>query len=303
MAHKKIIIFCKGQGLQILGQTGFKPRKKLFDLSPINLVSPELDPRVTYRCASEHFFWSQDGLLQKAAPDVWPLEYQNGVAVGRHEPEPARTNVQFNCRAITESANIIKSGDFELVADPNGAPDGGAIGRIPVASDSYVVSQDINGVTLVPVTAYALSDNWQRFSFTVTSTARSRLRLRMGIPNAGGAPSIWLTQNPDYASWLPAGIWSVSWFAKEGDGNTFPVGLGQIEAGSLCTSPMITEGAAVASRAASSVIIPAAGASSIVVHFNNGPSEIHETPDDLFSLPVAPLHWGTRYITFIEYEK
>lgn len=307
IVNEKTIVFGKGQGMLIPGQIKFGRGKKLFDLSPINLLSPELDPRVTYRCASEHFYWSPDGLLEKAAPDVWPLEYQNGVAVGRHEPEPARNNVQFNCRAIAESANVIKSGDFELIADPNGAPDGGPIGRLPVASNSYMVSQDINGVMLVPATAYKLPDNWKRLSFTVTSTARSRLRLRMGLRldenGVPGPPSIWLTQNPEYSSWLTAGMWSVSWFAKAGDKDTFPAGLGQIEEGAPCTSPIITEGAAMASRAGSSVTITTAGASSIVVHFNNGQSETHETPDELFSLPVAPLHWGTRYITLIEYEK
>ncbi|WP_407224618.1 hypothetical protein [Enterobacter hormaechei] len=69
------------------------PPGEWVDLSDIDLTSSALDYRVSFSCASNHAYYSADGTIQFAAPDVWPLEYRNGVAVGRHEPEPQRTNL------------------------------------------------------------------------------------------------------------------------------------------------------------------------------------------------------------------
>ncbi|WP_425133774.1 hypothetical protein, partial [Enterobacter hormaechei] len=68
------------------------PPGEWVDLSDIDLTSSALDYRVSFSCASNHAYYSADGTIQFAAPDVWPLEYRDGVAVGRHEPEVQSDN-------------------------------------------------------------------------------------------------------------------------------------------------------------------------------------------------------------------
>ncbi|WP_408949756.1 hypothetical protein, partial [Limnobaculum xujianqingii] len=80
---------------QVLGIAARKP-----DLSPIDLTTEVLDRRLRFMCASSHAYKGKDGLIHFAGPDECPLEFINGVAVGRHEPEPQRTNLIKNNTTI-----------------------------------------------------------------------------------------------------------------------------------------------------------------------------------------------------------
>ncbi|KAA5931668.1 MULTISPECIES: hypothetical protein [Pantoea] len=266
----------------------------------ISLQANEIDPRLTYT-GPAHFYRTESGHLALSAANEWPLEYVNGIAAERHEPEPAATNLQAYSRGATVSEYLVKSDDFDLVIDTTGAPDGGAIGRIPVACNSYIISQDVDSVEHVHRTQYgALPDNWQRKTFAITATKRSRLRLRYGQSYSQSTPSIWQTQNADYGQWPAAGDYAISWFVKSGDGGTFPAGFAQLETGALCTSPIVNETTEKNSRAASAVTVNTDGYVSMRIAFSNGDSETHDITGDTFNLPLATEHWGLRYITTIE---
>lgn len=62
------------------------------NVSVIDLTSPTPDPRIT--CISPGLrYFNESGALVAAAVNEWPLEYRNGVSVGRHEPEAAALNL------------------------------------------------------------------------------------------------------------------------------------------------------------------------------------------------------------------
>jgi len=264
----------------------------------INMLASELDPRIKYT-GPAHFYRTESGQLALSAENEWPVEYLDGEAVGRHEPEPAATNLQPYSRADTISDYLVKSDDLELIVDATGAPDGGAIGRIPIICESYLVSQDVDSITLVSQKPYALTDSWQRLAYAVTVTRRSRVRIRYG-QHSVSTPSIWITQNPDYGQWLAAGDYAISWFAKAGDGVTFPAGFAQIEAGAVCTSPIVNDTAGKNSRAAAAASVDTTGFTSLRLIFSNGDEENYETAGNEFTLSPAAQHWGTRYIKTIE---
>ncbi|AWH88029.1 prophage tail fiber N-terminal domain-containing protein [Limnobaculum parvum] len=60
--------------------------------SVINMLSEELDNRLRYKCANGYAYKGANGLLHYAGADIYPVEYINGIAVGRHEPEPQGSN-------------------------------------------------------------------------------------------------------------------------------------------------------------------------------------------------------------------
>lgn len=271
----------------------------LGNLTPIDLTASDLDQRVTYT-GPAHYYWGQDGKLSLSAANQWPREYRDGVLQGRHEPEPAITNWQVLNRANVQSTNVV--GDT-LTNDPTGGPEGGAIGRMPVAADSYTVTQDINNVTLVPLTPYALTaGKWSRIANPGTNTASGKIRLWLGRNAANGQPALYLTQGGN----LAVRDWVFSWFAKGSeDGQTFATGLGQIERENypFATSPVINETTAYTSRAASAVTVAKqAGASGIVVYYTDGTNKAYSFgAATSVTLSMAGAHWSARYISRIEY--
>ncbi|WP_199257204.1 hypothetical protein, partial [Pantoea sp. BAV 3049] len=129
--------------------------------------------------------------------------------LGRHEPEPAATNLQPQSRATVLGDYIKTSGIDSLQVSQDGGPDGGAIALAPIECDVYAFSQDIGGAYLYPPTAYSLTPGWQRIVFTVTSTARSALRLWFGRNSVNGAPAFWGTQGQ-----MAAGTYTASFYVR-----------------------------------------------------------------------------------------
>jgi len=270
----------------------------------INLLSPTLDVRAVYS-GPTHLYWAQNGLLQTADENIWPLEYRDGVAVGRSLPEPQATNFQQNCRASTVSNNVIVSTGSTLSVDASGAPDGKAIALLPVISEYYLVSQDVGGVDLQPGTPYNLTDKWTRLAFPITTTSASRCRIWLArdLDDSSGVPFVFLTQDGA----IPVDSYVFSWYARLADGDFFHGGIGVIEIGNFpyATSPIITEGDATLTRAASSVSIPVQGdAVSIAVIYSDQTSEIISfNGANAINLPFATWHWGEKYATRIKFLK
>lgn len=268
------------------------------DLSPIDLTKVELDPRISFKCASRHAFWMSNGVLGFAAANTWPLSYVGGIAIGRHEPEPAATNLQVYSRVTGAEPYNMVSGDYALTASDDGAPDQGAIALVPLRINQYWVTQDVGGVSLVNATPYVFKNEWQRIANTFVTSARSRIRFRVAYSTTG---NLWATQSENYGDWPAGGTYAASWFYRQVDDESYVVGFVQLEAGALSTSPLITEDAQTTKRAESMVIIDTKHTSSLTVYFSDGSSEMHKTPDKEFTLPFAPKNWGERYITRIRY--
>ncbi len=273
-------------------------------IRPIELKSAAVDPRITYS-GPAHLYWASNGVLTQSSENQWPLEYRDGVPVGRHQPEPASTNIQVNGRAIAESTNVVKSGNFSIVVSANGAPDGNAIGRIPVEASSYMVSQDNGGAQIVPIARYSLTSKWQRMAFATAVTTSSRVRIWLGrnADASNGQPSLWLTQSAN----VDAGNYVFSWFVKASDdGVTFPAGIGMIETGNYpyATSPIITESTTTVTRAASSVTVKRDGkAKRIVIMFSDNTTlSIPFNGASSLTIPYATSNWGEKYMVRIRYE-
>lgn len=273
-------------------------------IKAIDLTAQALDSRVAYSGPS-HLYWDASGRLATSAANEWPLEYQSGVIIGRHQPEPASTNIQVNNRVTAVSGNVAKSSDYTLMPDPTGAPDGGAIGQVPNTAPYFMVTQDNGNVQLVPLTHYALTDKWTRFTFPVTPTQASRCRIWVGRngDDLSGNPFLFLTQSANIA----VANYVFSWFARASrDGSNFPAGIGMIETGNYpyATSPIITESSSTVTRAASSVTVQRDGnASGIRIHFSdNTNTTISFNGAASVTVPFATTHWGERYMTRIEYE-
>lgn len=281
-------------GSNFMGQSA-KPSKQPLT---IDLLSETLHPRLKFE-GSPHYYWNKSGILEMSATDGWPLEYRGGNPIGRHAPEPAATNLQLFCRGLTASEYLVVSADMELLTDATGAPDAGPVGLIPLGCDSYLISQDIDNVTHVPKARYRLSADWQRLVFAVSTTKRSRIRLRYGQSYSGSTPAIWMTQGADYSNWLLAGDYAMSWFVRAGDGVTFPAGFAQIETGSVATSPIVTE-SGTAMRTAQTVTIDTTGYRTVLIRYSGSYGESFPATGNETTLHVSqPADWGTRYIQSI----
>lgn len=91
-------------------------------IKAIDLTAQSLDSRISYN-GPTHLYWDASGKLATSTANVWPLEYRDGVAIGRHQPEPASTNIQVNGRAIAESTNVQKPGTFSIVVNQRDSSD------------------------------------------------------------------------------------------------------------------------------------------------------------------------------------
>lgn len=271
----------------------------------IDMTAATLDSRVTYS-GPQHYYWAQNGIMALSAANQWPVEYRNGVRMGRHEPEPLVNTWQvYNRGNVINGTNGIENPAGTMVNGVGLAPDGLDFATLPMTAESYCVSQDVNSVNHVPVTPYGddLTDQWKRFVFTFTQTAPSRLRFWLGRSAANGTPNEYLTQTGQ----LTARSWVASWFAKKHptDATRFVVGGAMLERENYpyATSPIFTLDVAQNQRLASSVSVAnQPGYKTLRVYFTDGTTKDYTfTGTDPVLLDMATSNWGTRYITKIEY--
>ena len=258
---------------------------------PIDLTAPTLDPRVTFS-GPAHFHWSETGVMLESAANTWPLEYQNGIAVGRHEPEPQATNYQLMSRGdVAVSAPDVGPWiSLGLTLSAGIGPDGGDIGMTTTDCDLYAIYDATAGAFIVPQTKPPALDEWSRIVVPFSVGVESQIRTYSARESA--TKYLYGLCEP-----IPSGDCVVSLYRRE---NTeLLTGLVQVETGTLATSPIITADA-VSTRPASSVTINTGSASTITVRYSNGESDTYSTPGDSFTLPAAQRNWSERYITEIE---
>lgn len=275
-------------------------------IDTIDLTTASADSRLTY-AGPAHYYWAQDGTLKQSAANVWPLEYRNGVAVGRHEPEPLVNSWQaYNRGNVMNGTNGIENPAGTMTNGAGLAPDGGDIGTFPLSAANYLISQDSGSIDHVPQTPYGadLSNQWKRFVFPVRQTQLSRLRTWLARNTAGDVYA-YLTQTGQFT----ARDWVFSWFAKKHptDSARYLAGVVMIERENYpyATSPIFTADNAQNQRPASSVQVQAInGAVAVRVYFTDGTTKDYPF-NGAQSVTLDPVssHWGTRYITKIEYRR
>ncbi|QBH96001.1 DUF2313 domain-containing protein [Limnobaculum zhutongyuii] len=274
------------------------------DLSPIDLTTPGLDPRVIYQCDSEHACYGQDGKIYYAAPNEWPVEYQNGTLIGRHEPEPESINLielsngvgsggwqVFNSAAYDPKYTVeVIHGDTPagiddyvrvtmVIRDTNdpsptvarcGIESGGVTGHL---SCSYFYKNGIsdqlrNQINDIDTTDIPLSTEWIRYVSSINYTS-------------GDYRFIDLPSQPGLSGVFDA--WNV-----------------QINIGSA-TSPIKTTGI-IKKRTQANVFIPTTGATGCQILYSNGEyDEYSFSEGEFFQLPHSTRDWGVRYAQKIVY--
>jgi len=270
------------------------------NLSPIDLTAGSLDSRVTYS-GPAHTFINSNGNLITSSVNEWPLEYANGVAIGRHEPEHAATNFQpdsafASISETQEGQNTvwIASQSASITVTPS---DDGSFFAMEVGKFGW----SHTGVYSLVTNTFILSDSespigedWTLTTRTFTNGALAVLRFYIARVNA---TNYLYGLEPE----LAAGDYVASVWRKEG-GDTLTARAAQIEAGTVSTSPIFNGVSEQNSRAASSVVVTnPGGATGIVIHYSDGTTATASFTNNSASVPLASLPWGTRYITQITY--
>ncbi|MEO3293101.1 hypothetical protein ABHD31_08100 [Enterobacter cloacae] len=288
------------------------------DLSDIDLTLSSLDPRLSYQCVSHHAYYAADGTIQFAEPDVWPLEYRNGLVVGRHDPEPQRTNL-FTYSDNLSATPWIRNGDVvDVTKSGPPAPYGTAAFAVEVGEQvnsgvfirSPMVAGEVYTISLAghadDVRTMLIGDSYLgyqsvRVNFNQrTSTLSSPFVYRFSDVN-----DEWVRYAVSGAA-TNSGTPGFIIYSAEALAGTYSAAMIQHEAGAFVTSPIITEGTS-ATRAAAfaSVKNPGGLATSIRVTYSDSTTVNIDFPAggaDV-QLPQSAVDWGTRYIQRIEYLK
>ncbi|RTO57308.1 hypothetical protein EKN65_18585 [Enterobacter cloacae] len=294
------------------------PPGEWVDLSDIDLTSSALDYRVSFSCASNHAYYSADGTIQFAAPDVWPLEYRNGVAVGRHEPEPQRTNL------TSYSENLAANSPYWTI---NGVVTG--ITKTgpnnPYGEKSYAVA--VTASVYPGVFARMQASAGQRYTISVAGISGDSRMMLIGNAYFGGevvnvnfrqktstlsSPFTWRFNdvNTEWVRYaftgdsIKSGTPATVIYSAEVLAGSYSCAMVQHESGAFATSPIITNGIP-ATRAAAFATVqnPGGLASAIMVHYSDNTSEqlVIPTNSPSIQLPQSANDWGKRYIQRIEY--
>lgn len=272
------------------------------DTGPIDMTTERLDPRISYLCESSHAYIGADGLIHYAAPNEWPLEYRNGVAVGRHEPEPMRTNYLKN--SALASSSYWPAYQSTITPGAVTAPDGSLTALITnntagTGHGVYQLSNIANPATTFPVTASC---------FAKTASSCQLYLERSGVLSRSfTAQEGWQygVQHVDGTKITPPYLGTLVFYstAESVAGDTYSAWGLQVETGECSTSPIITASTTV-TRAAGFVPVLRQGANGLRVIYDVGDPDIHVFPDDgdsVFYLPYARYDWGYRLITEIQY--
>lgn len=263
----------------------------------IDLTTAALDSRVAYT-GPAHAYLNNTGGVSSATANTWPLEYLNGVVVGRHAPEPAATNIITDNRFanVASGANAWTStGGGVRQPDPGAAIDGGDGYKL---SNTYVKPAIYNGASFIlPDTS----------SWTDKNLSATWMRRRVAATFAGvvAAARFYIgRQDPSNYLYFQNGAGPgqvvMSVFKREYTAdNTVGVSLPQVEAGAIATSPILSG----TTRAASSVTVAKDGdTDGVVVHFNTGSSvQLPFNGAAAVTLPLSDTDWASRYITRISY--
>jgi hypothetical protein len=293
------------------------------DLSDVDLTAARIDRRVKFQCASHRAYYAADGTIQFAEPDVWPLEYVNGVAVGRHEPEPQSTNY------VPYSNDLSKSIIYDAVSVAlSGTKWRGLDGYSISGPYTYSLAR-IATFTAAAGQHYTLSviadlstAQQLRFEFNRSAIARRGYVFTATTATASGIDAGNIVTLHGYKiTQLDEGVYRFSATASFSAAGPATLRIGvnkndtaaaaivyfcQEEDSDIATSPILTTGAAAMRAAAfATVTNPGGQATAIRVHYSDGTTDEYDfgaNGSDI-QLPQSATNWGTRYITRIQYAR
>lgn len=257
----------------------------------VDLTADTLDSRIQFSCASQHAYWQADGTLGWAAADAWPVEYVDGVAVGRHEPEKAATNLQTYSRADAIVSGIIVS--MGTTFQTGTGPDGGTIAALDTDETLYAVYDATDGTWIQEAVSGFGPAEWTRYktAFSTADAIRTYFGRKATSDYAYAAVS-GLTDGTQYVT---------SHYRKLTD-SALLTGFVQVEEGSITTSPIVTTAAA-ATREAATVKVTLGDAYGLLVRYSDGTyiTLTSSGSSETVTLPQSALDWGTRYITSVQF--
>ncbi|AUY25503.1 hypothetical protein [Mixta calida] len=278
----------------------------------IDLTASQLDSRLAYS-GPTHSYMGADGKLLASAENEWPLEYVNGVAVGRHEPEPAATNL-FGSIMLENMTSLPGSDGFTEYRESGS----GSVFHRTQFRTSGALSGNITyslmlmhrGRNNLAFRAGFLGNTFQNIginnrqvgyvgsgyvSASTTIVSDETFIFRAAFPYFGANNGLLTSPTSVTDDSVPTGITDTA----VGFSAAYP----QIEAGTLATSPIISAAGVQGKRAASSVSVQTTGFSSLLLHFSDGTTTTHQITGDTFTLPTSTKNWGERYIQRIEMRK
>lgn len=269
----------------------------------INLRAATLDPRISYTGPAQRYF-NATGELVTSAENEWPLQYRNGVALGRHEP-------------TTATANAISSLQTEYIAA--GAADGWLTSYTEWAGNTYHRLR-FNTSQTGPLTLqlfYKILGR-ENLCLRIATDAANNYR-NVGI--AGGdityiGAGITDAAVIDYGGGLYllrcsfnyiSGVLGLLTAESAVTNDDVPrISVPDTSAGFIIGLPALVAGGQVApplaigeSLAAPSVTLDTSHAVAITVRYSDGTTDDHDTPGATFILPAATKDWGARVIESI----
>lgn len=269
-------------------------------LVPINLLSPTLDSRIIYKNPSRHCYLDSIGGISTAAIDTWPVEYINGVIVGRSLPERQSTNLLTNTKFTNWSGHPGSPGVWVQLGGattPTIGIDRDAARSAHPSWNKFGVHQPSNatflrGENVIP-NFINLNTLWRRYFYSAQPTQVSNLwyyTARQGS-NAqlyGTIASPTLTKK----------IFSV--FRNTDTSVEVISSLPQAEEGDYATSPIdaVLNGA---TRQASSATVKSGFAKTATLIFSDGSTRVFNNLTGSFNLPLADYDWGTKFLKEITF--
>ena len=267
----------------------------------INLLSPTLDSRVSYH-GPAHTYINQNGNLITSAENEWPLEYQNGIAIGRHEPESAATNYQrdssfTSISETTDGQNTVWVTSLSAGVLVNPSDDGSSFAisiEKPGWTHTGVYSEGIGGFIADDIDR-PISENWTIDVRTFRNASSALIRWYVARLSA---TNYVYGRSPD----LPVGNYVASvWRINTTDNQQ--ARAAQIEVGTVPTSPIFNDATSQNTRTESTVIVTnPGGATGITIIYTDGTTRTMSFgSNQSVNIPVATQAWGTRYISQITY--
>lgn len=253
------------------------------------MVANNLDSRVLFT-APPHLYFAEDGTVKTSAANTWPLQYRNGVAIGRHEPERASQNYlpSTNFEVIAASGTtdwIFSSGSNVTVEDSSLGVKAGVANINSIYGALY---SETTGGFIIPQFDAGSPTDWSSVVRKVANPSAAMLR--------------WYTARASSTLYLygkslqvPAGN-IVASFIRRVDSNSVDTVLAQIEPGSNRTSTIINGAGQSNSRTAMTAVINEPLAVGATVQFSNGDTLDLTAENGVITIPVTTQDWMTRYI-------
>ncbi len=267
-----------------------------FELPDIDFTSPILDTRIVYQ-GPAHFYFAADGTLKMSAANEYPLEYRNGVAIGRHEPEPATVNYMRGNQYESIGPASMGTADWtyggqvaSVVPSPLGAFNEATSNPNGLLSGVY---NEANSTFIAPVIASPSPTDYELITRTANNPVVSLLRWY-----------VTRVSTTDYlygrANAVPVGQIVASVIRKV-DATNVHSDLAQLEMGFLATSPVITPLNGSASRPGSTLTILTNNAKQLTIYYSNGDIVQIDNPGATYTINQSTKNWSERYLQRISF--